>query len=61
MTPPLAGAVAALEQHANPQALVDDPELQLDEFGVQFRELALVGLAGQLFAGRGLLRVAIAL
>ena len=49
----LAGAVAALEQHADLQALVDDPELQLDEFGMQLRELALIGLAGQLFARRG--------
>ena len=57
--PALAGAVAALEQHADLQALVDDPELQLDEFGVQARELTLIGLAGQLFAGRGVVRFTI--
>ena len=57
--PALAGAVAALEYDANLEPLGDDPELQLDQFGMQPRQFALIGFASQLVARRGAFRVAI--
>ena len=48
----LAGAVAALEDDADLQALVLDPLLQLDQLAVQLRELLGVGLARQLLFRR---------
>ena len=45
--PALAGAVAALEHDATLESLVHRPELQLDQFGVQPGEFALIGLGGQ--------------
>jgi hypothetical protein len=44
----LAGAVAALEQDADLQALVYHPLLQLDQFDVQLLQFTLVVLARQL-------------
>jgi hypothetical protein len=41
----LAGAAAVLEDDANLPPFRDDPQLQLDRFGVQLRELALTGFS----------------
>ena len=50
--PALAGAVAALEHDADLETLGDDPELQLDQFGVQAGELSLVNFVAELFLRR---------
>ncbi len=44
----LAGPVAALEHDADFKAFVDGPQLQLHQFAVQARELALVIFVGEL-------------
>jgi hypothetical protein len=49
--PALASAVAALEYDANLEPLGDDPELQLDQLGMQPLQFALTGFANQLVAG----------
>src|SRR5665648_773416 len=48
----LAGGVAALEDDRDPQALVLDPLLELDELDLQLVELRFVGLALHLLVGR---------
>ena len=53
----LAGAVAALEDDADLEALVDDPKLQLDQLGVQALEFFLVGFVAELFLRNGAVRV----